>query len=218
MKRWLALVAVVLFAAAPVQAAGLTGHYLESRTCDVWTGPCFANAETSLGGKHAVLAWKVQEGALDNVRLDGLGVVAVIETSDTLGLDQTGPGKALIIVDKKANAAQKAALVRLAKQQGGNPIGNVIAVESAAVELTVCRCEGNGCYILKAGAAKVETRCLDAHAKVCGNESAFYPPLAKGVNARPALTAEHSFTSNVFNETWKETDRRGSYVGSFELR
>src|SRR5712691_9332380 len=94
MKRWLALVAVVLFAAAPVQAAGLTGHYLESRTCDVWTGPCFANAETSLGGKHAVLAWKVQEGALDNVRLDGLGVVAVIETSDTLGLDQTGPGKA----------------------------------------------------------------------------------------------------------------------------
>src|SRR5947208_14406464 len=89
MKRWLALVAVVLFAAAPVQAAGLTGHYLESRTCDVWTGPCFANAETSLGGKHAVLAWKVQEGTLDNVRLDGLGVVAVVETSDTLGLEQT---------------------------------------------------------------------------------------------------------------------------------
>src|SRR5438132_10206615 len=113
MNRWLAFATVALFAAAPAHAAGIKGHYLESRTCDVWTGPCFANAETSLGGKHAVLAWKVQEGTLDNVRLDGLSVVAVIAASDTLGQEQTGPGKVLLIVDNKANTAQKAALDRL---------------------------------------------------------------------------------------------------------
>ena len=62
MNRWLTLVALALvLVAAPVQAAGISGDYLESRTCDVWTGPCFANAEMNLGGKQAVLAWKVNE-------------------------------------------------------------------------------------------------------------------------------------------------------------
>ena len=56
MNRWLALAAIALIA-VPVQAADVTGQYLESRTCDVWTGPCFANAEMNLGGKTALLAW-----------------------------------------------------------------------------------------------------------------------------------------------------------------
>src|SRR5690349_8880570 len=104
MNRWLALAVIALIVvAAPVQAAGVTGQYLESRTCDVWTGPCFANAEMNLGGKTAVLAWKVDKGTLDNVSLDGLGVVAVVAASDTLGLNQTGPAKAILIVDDKAN-------------------------------------------------------------------------------------------------------------------
>src|SRR6266478_1097835 len=112
MNRWLTLAALALvLVAAPVQAAGISGDYLESRTCDVWTGPCFANAEMNLGGKQAVLAWKVNEGTFDSVRLDGLSVVAVIASSDTLGLKQTGPAKALLIVDRKADAQQKAALI-----------------------------------------------------------------------------------------------------------
>ena len=220
MNRWLTLAALALvLVAAPVQAAGISGDYLESRTCDVWTGPCFANAEMNLGGKQAVLAWKVKEGTFDSVRLDGLSVVAVIASSDTLGLKQTGLAKALLIVDRKADAQQKAALIGLARKQGGELIGNVVAVESADVALTSCHCEGNACYTLKAGKANVETRCLDSkHDKVCGNEGAFYPPLATGVKAKPALTVEHSFTGKVFNETWKESDRRGAYVGSFDLR
>src|SRR5438105_13002179 len=115
MARWLPFAALALILmAVPVQAAGLTGQYLEARTCDVWTGPCFANAEMNLGGKQAVLAWKVEEGALGGVRLDGLGVVAVVVSSDTLGLEQTGPAKAVLLVDRKANAEQRQALVRLA--------------------------------------------------------------------------------------------------------
>src|SRR6266478_1057806 len=138
MNRWLTLVALALvLVAAPVQAAGISGDYLESRTCDVWTGPCFANAEMNLGGKNAVLAWKVEQGTLDTVRLDGLSVVAVVHASDTLGQEQTGPTKAVLIVDAKASDAQRAALIRLAKQQGGMLVGNVVAVESAPVDLTV---------------------------------------------------------------------------------
>src|SRR5437764_3336440 len=115
MKRTLAALAVLAIA-LPLQAAGVTGHYIEARTCDVWTGPCFANAEMNLGGKHALLGWKIEQGSLGGVKLDGLGVVAVVAASDTLGLEQTGPAKAVLIVDERASAAQRAALVRLAKE------------------------------------------------------------------------------------------------------
>jgi hypothetical protein len=219
MNRWLTLAIVALIAvAAPVHAAGVTGQYLESRTCDVWTGPCFANAEMNLGGKQAVLAWKVEKGTLDNVQLDGLGVVAVVVASDTLGLQQTGPSKAILIIDEKANTVQKQALIHLAQKQGGDLVRNIVAIESAPVSMTLCPCDGNGCAKLTAGKAKVETRCLDAtHDKVCGNESAFYPPLAKGVDVKPAMSSEHGYSGKGLNETWSESDRRGAYVGSFQM-
>src|SRR5437868_4347527 len=162
MARWLTLAAIALIlAAAPVSAAGITGQYIEARTCDVWTGPCFANAEMNLGGKHALMGWKVEKGDLDSVKLDGLGVVAVVAASDTLGLKQTGPAKAVLIVDSRANAAQRDALVRLAQQQGGDLVKNVVAVRSARVDLDVGGCEEGGCGKLVAGPARIETRCLD---------------------------------------------------------
>src|SRR5947199_7142038 len=106
LKRCLpfAVFALVL-AAVPLHAAGITGDYIEARTCDVWTGPCFANAEMNLGGKHAVLGWKIEKGSLDNAVLDGLGVVAVVAASDTLGLKQTGRAKAILVVDSGADEA-----------------------------------------------------------------------------------------------------------------
>ncbi len=220
MNRWITLAALALLVmAAPLQAAGITGQYIEARTCDVWTGPCFANAEMNIGGKHAVMGWKIDKGSLGNVRLDGLSVVAIVATSDTLGLEQTGPAKAVLIVDEKASAAQREALVRLAQKQGGDLVSRVIAVESAKVELNLCDCKDGACARLNAGKARIETRCLDSHHdKVCGNESAFYPPLCKGVKAQAAMAVEHSFTGKAFNETWKDAERRGAYVGSFETK
>ena len=221
MFRWLCLAAVVLFVTAvPAHADGITGQYIEARTCEVFTGPCFANADTSLTGKHAVLGWKVENGSLDNVRLDGLGVVAVVAASDTLGLKQTAPAKAILIVDAKANAAQREALIRLAKKQGGQLLENVVAVENAAIELTICPCKENGCARLKAGPARIETRCINAeHDKTCGNEWALYPPLSGNVKgARAAVAVEHAFTGKGFNETWKDSERRGAYLASFEMR
>ncbi len=220
MIRSLTLAALALLvAAAPVTAAGVSGLYLESRTCDVWTGPCFANADMSLGGKHAVLAWKVEKGTVGGVKLDGLGVVAVVEASDTLGLEQTGPSKAVLLVDEKADKAQREALVQFAKRQGGKLVGNVVRVEAAPVRLEVCECKEGGCTKLSAGAARVETRCLDAkHDKACGNESAFYPPLAKDVKVTPAMAVESAFSGKGLHATWKETDRRGAYVGKFETK
>ena len=219
MTRRLALAALALvLVALPASAAGLTGQYVECRTCDVWTGPCFANAEM-VAGKNAVMGWKVEQGSLDGAKLDGLSVVAIVDASDTLGLVQTGPAKAILIVDEKASKAQRDALVKLAKQQGGDLLKNVLKVESAPITIDACLCKDNGCAKLSAGGAKIETRCLDAHHdKKCGNEFAFYPPLAKNVSAQAAVAVEHGYSGKEFRHTWKESERRGAYVGTFEIK
>jgi hypothetical protein len=220
MKRSLVLaLCALLLTGSAVSAAGISGKYIEARTCDVYTGPCFANAEMNLTGKHAVIGWQVDKGSLGDVRLDGLGVVAVVEASDTLGLKQNGAAKAVLIVDSRANSAQKAALIRLAKQQGGDLVKNVVAVESAKVDLRICECPEGGCAVLKAGPAKIETRCIDQdHDKICGNETAFYPPLGAGVKVKPAVALEHTFTGKGVSETWTDHGRRGAYLGSFQTR
>src|SRR5262245_23709927 len=205
MTRCLALAALALFLVAlPAGAAGVTGQYVECRTCDVWTGPCFANAEMT-AGKNAVLGWKVEKGALDGAQLDGLSVVAVVAASDTLGLEQTGESKAILIVDEKATAAQRDALVKLAKGHGGDLLKNVTKVEAAPITIDACLCKDNGCAKLSAGGAKIETRCLDMHQDTqCGNETAFYPPLAKNVSAQAAVAVEHGYSGKGFQHTWKE--------------
>src|SRR5438270_10107316 len=116
MKRTMLVVLTLLTALVPAQAAGITGQYVEARTCDVWTGPCFANADFNLGGKHAVLTWKVTKGSFDGVNLDGLSVVAVVSAKNTLGLEQDGPAKSVLVIDSKANAQQKDALVKFARR------------------------------------------------------------------------------------------------------
>ncbi len=36
--------------------------------------------------------------------------------------------------------------------------------------------------------------------------------------ATPAMASEHTFSGKGFNETWSDADRRGAYVGKFEVR
>lgn len=203
---------------SPTWAGGITGQYIEARTCDVWTGPCFANAEINLSGKHGVLAWKIEKGSLDNVKLDGLGVVAIVAASDTLGLAQTGPSKAVLIVDERATPEQRAALVRLAQKEGGELVRDIVQARTAKIELEVMHCKEGGCARLDAGLARIETRCLNHHDKVCGNETAFYPPLSKHVKAEAAMATEHTYKGTGLNQTWAESERRGAYVGTFEVQ
>jgi len=218
MKRGLFFALFVLaLVAAPVSASGISGQYVETRTCDVWAAPCFANAEMNLSGKHALMAWRIEHGNARGVALDGLSIVAAVVASDTLGLEQTGSAKAVLIVDAKANNAQRAELIRLAKEQGGDLLRHIVSVQTAPIELTIGSCQGGACASLQAGPAQIETRCINTqHDKMCGNERGFYPPLAKDVTAQTAV-ANHHFAGQGFGENWKESERRGAYVGSFSI-
>ena len=201
---------------ASIQAKGM---YVEARTCDVWTGPCFANADFNLGGQQGMMAWQIEKGQAGDVSLDGLSVVAVVFAANTLGLEQRSPAKAVVIVDSRANTAQRDALVRFAQKQGGQLLEKVVKVQSASIKIDACPCKSNACAEVDATVARLKTRCIDTnHDKVCGNETAFYPPLVNNVKAIPAGVIEHTFRGQGLGATWSDGDRRGAYVGSFQVR
>src|SRR2546421_16306 len=88
------------------------------------TGLCFANAEMNVTGKEGILVWSVREGNWRGTSLGGLSVIAVVCTDGTLGDVRYQPraGKAVLIVDENADAAQRQALSDLARSLAGNLI------------------------------------------------------------------------------------------------
>ena len=110
--------------------AGIRGEYVEARTADVFTGPCFSNAEIFITGKNAVMAWKVTEGSWKGVKLDHLCVAAALVGSTTFSEDQPEKAQSVLIVDSQATEQQRDALVDLAKTLGGSRLCHVAKVSN----------------------------------------------------------------------------------------
>src|SRR5262245_54950600 len=163
MRRLSFVLLAVLALALPAGAAEIEGDYLETRSADVWTGPCFANGETGLVGREAILAWRVEKGAWQGVALDGLSVVGVVKANATLGdpLASPYPAKAVMIVDAKATTDQRAALVAFAQEMGGGILDTVVRTEVAPIAMNVTRSHHDAHGTLQAGElAQIETRAV----------------------------------------------------------
>jgi hypothetical protein len=201
------------------QTVGISGSYVEIRSCDVYTGPCFANGEMNLVGKEAILSWSIREGALDGVKLDGLNVIAVVQAENTMGDVAKFPEatRSVLIVDQAASQPQRDALVKFAQKKAGSLLGETVRIDSAPIVNDACpQCTDNGCTKLHAGElVQIETRCLNGKDCVCGNEEAFYPPLTTIADARPAYTTVAAFRGEGLNSQFNESGRRSAYLGTF---
>jgi hypothetical protein len=204
-------------ATAPA-ATSIRGDYLEVRSCDVYTGPCFANAEMGLAGKEAILLWSVREGRWHDTALDGLKVMAIVRADATLGDQRFQPrgGKAVLILDAAATPAQRAALHNLARSLAGPLIAEVAEIESAPIEARLATCAKAGCSSVQAGAwVNISTRCLGDKDHICGNEESYYPPLTDVSGASPAFTEVASYQGPALDVTWQLTGTRSAFLASF---
>jgi hypothetical protein len=197
----------------------VSGDYVEIRSCDVYTGPCFANGEMNVGGKEAILAWAVRSGGVDGVDLTGLNVIAVVKAKNTLG-DVSRfpePAKSVLIVDAKASPEQREALVHLAKNKAGRVLGDTVRIESSPVKVQLPpTCSSAGCSNVVAGdLVQIETRCLGGTDHVCGNEELFYPPLTSVSGARPAFTMAAVYHGEGLGTQFDEANRRSAYLATF---
>ncbi|MFP6648514.1 MAG: DUF1326 domain-containing protein [Pirellulaceae bacterium] len=218
-------VAVVLsiLITAPLSAAGtIQGIYMETRTCQVYTGPCFANAEIGLAGKNAIMAWKIQQGSMDcgdqgDVDLAGLSVVLVTRASQTLafrGVDDPRTLKSVILVDQRASSAQREALIQFARHHAGRAGKDIVRIDSVAIDMKLDLLELRG--ELSAGTqVTLKTRKARPEDCICSNESAYYPPLASVENFVPGVTIEGRFNGRGLGTRWSTPGDRSSYMATF---
>lgn len=219
-----AMLGMALFAggrstASPQPATQIVGNYLETRTCDVYTGPCFANAQVGVTGQQAILAWNIEQGSHRGIALDGLNVVVVVRAADTLGFGggmevHPDPIKSVILLDERGSAQQREALEAFAREHAPRLIGEVTRVAATAINLEVDHIDMVG--KLQAGKeAHLLTRKLAKGDCVCSNEVIYYPPLTEVENSAPAYTVEGGFGGRGLKQHWSNPRTRSSYLATF---
>jgi hypothetical protein len=207
--------------AAGIPGRSVSGNYIEARTADVYTGPCFANGEVEMNGKEAVFGWKINNGQWHGVDISGLSIVAAVRSEHTLGnvYEPVNPANAVLIIDSKANAEQRLALTSFAKAQAGDLLKNVVRVETQPIELTVenDNIHGGAAKLTAGSLAAIQTRAIAATDHLCGNEDVFYPPLTKLDHAMPAYALAESYTGGGLGETWSTPYKRSGFLGTFHV-
>jgi hypothetical protein len=201
-------------------AADIHGQYVEARTADIYTGPCFANSEVELTGNLAVLGWKIEKGAWQGVPLDGLSVMGVVHAESTLG-DFMHPevvgARSVIIVDERATPEQRIALGQFAKQMGGDLLADVVRTDARPITFTSGDMHSRQAKMVAGELAQVETRALEETDKICHNEAVWYKPLTQLDHAMAAYTVEQSYKGKGLNTTWSYPGKRSAYVGTFSV-
>ncbi len=214
------LLTVLFVAAQSTYAVKIRGQYLESRTCDVYTGPCFANGEMGLVGKEAVMAWKVDEGGWNGTDLEGLSVALVLKAEKTLGNDgifpmQDGWIDSVILVDENASDEQQRALVAFVRQSAADYTKNVKQIERASLTLQNDHSTMEG--VFEAGdVAEIRTRKLGDQDCICTNEMVYYQPLADVHYAVPAYSLKQSYAGDGLNCRWSTEGSRSAFLAIFK--
>ena len=203
-----------------VQAGvAIEGDYLESRTCDVYTGPCFANAEIGLTGREAIMAWSIDRGQFNGVDLSGLKVVLAVKASDTLAyggglVSNPNPIRSVALLDNRASAAQREALLAFAQHAAGKVAGKVVRVENVPIEMNMDHVD-HLATLKVAKTVEIKTRMMKTGHFVCTNESIFYPPLTKVDNYVPAFNLVHRYAAGGLGTSWSSPNTRSAFLATF---
>lgn len=192
----------------------VAGTYVEARTAEVFTGGCVMGSEAETTGREAVLAWKVDRGSFNGISLDGLSVVAAVAGDRNLGIFEIGGGKATsratLVVDERANAAQRLALVAMASELSNGVMGTIVNVTAAPIQFA-----DNGHSIeVTAGQATLGVNKHMEHDPGCGAEQWFHP-FASVDEATLGQTEKNSFTGSGLGTKWSDPNKRSSFFGTF---
>jgi hypothetical protein len=95
----------------------LTGQVLVSCNCD-WGCPCNFNARPTTGKCEGGWTWHIERGSFGSVSLDGLNFSVY---ANWPGAIHEGNGEALILIDARADAAQRGAIEALLGGKIGGP-------------------------------------------------------------------------------------------------
>lgn len=206
------------FVAASSDPSRVTGDYIEARTAQVFAGGCITGSEGEPSGREAILGWRVTQGAIKGVPLDGLSVVAAVAADINLGTYELGGAmptilKSILIVDSRATASQRDALVAMAKGLAPRVIGGEIEVRSAAITFS----RDADSVRMTAGDAAVDATTKFEHSPACGAIT-WFSPLAKTDHAEIGQTRLQEWRGTALRGAqWRDVsgDKKSSFVGTF---
>jgi hypothetical protein len=217
MTRAMIVAAVVGLAISPLMAAdktSVTGEYVEARTAEVFTGGCIMGGEAHTTGNEAVLAWKVDRGAFNGVPLDGLSVVAAVVGDRNLGIWEMGGDKpttrSAVMVDERANPAQRMALVAMAHELARGIVGQIVRVTPAPIQFADY---GSEIQVATQDVALNVNKHM-THDPSCGAMQWFHP-LSSVEGAEIGIAEQNSFTGPGLGAKWSAPNRRSAFFGTF---
>ncbi|HTV03398.1 MAG TPA: DUF1326 domain-containing protein [Luteitalea sp.] len=216
MKRFLISTVALALAGTSLTAApaSLQGTYVEARTAEIFAGGCVINSEAGTSGREAVLAWKVDRGAFNGVRLDGLSVMAAVSGDANLGVHEIGGEQArtrtALVVDARASRSQREALVAMARTLSPRMVSDVVEVTAAPIHFLA----GEKDVRVAAGAVRIAVRKELDHTMSCGNKQ-WFSPLSAVHHAEMGTTLENAFSGTSLGTRWSDPNKRSAFYGMF---
>jgi hypothetical protein len=208
--------AIVLLVGVPLMAANGTsvkGTYVEARTAEVFVGGCLMGSEAETSGRQAVLAWKIDRGNINGVSVDGLSIVAAVVGDKNLGIHELGGAKPVskstLIVDARANDAQRDALVGMVKKLT-NVVGTVVNVTSGPIEFA----EKGTDIAVKAPRIALTVDKHPEHDPGCGAEQWFHP-LSLVQQPTIGKAVQHAYSGQDLGSKWSDPDKVSAFFGTF---
>jgi hypothetical protein len=111
----------------------IEGTYFETCNCES-ACPCVFLSKPSEGHCDALVAWHIDRGAFEGVKLDGLNVALAVHSPGHMAREKWDVA---VYLDERADAQQKDALTKIfAGQAGGHPsrlaahVGKILGVAS----------------------------------------------------------------------------------------
>jgi hypothetical protein len=217
MKQLTIVAALIGIAGLSLSAGGRgtgSGTYLEARTAEVFAGGCIMNSEAGTSGRQAVLAWKVDKGTFNGVRLDSLSVVAAVNGDQNLGIREIGGNRATtksaVYVDQRATQVQQIALIAMAHELSKGLVGTVVTVTPTAIQFTDTKDAIN----VAAGDASLTVAKKIDHDESCGAMQ-WFQPLSSMSTSTLGTADTHSFMGSALGTKWSDPHKRSAFFGSF---
>jgi hypothetical protein len=195
----------------------VTGEYVEARTAEVFTGGCTMNSEAETVGREAVLAWRVSQGRVGGVALDGLSVVAAVAGNRNLGMREMGGEsptrvRAVLYVDERASPEQRTALAALVQQATSG-----LPTAIAAVLAVPIRFERRGDMVeVEAGDASLQVHTKVKHDPSCGAMQ-WFNPLGDMDEAAIGMTRTQVYWGTALGTKWRQADKKSAFWGTFAI-
>jgi hypothetical protein len=190
----------------------VTGQYYETCSCD-FLCPCIFSqltAKPSKGSCTFAMGFKIERGKFGELPLDGLGFIVVGFTPEEMGKGNWSAG---VIVDERASAEQRDAIVAIASGAAGGPMAALsgMITNFAGVESAPIRFERDGVKWSLTASTFVSMSAEPA----MGIDPSTTEPLQLGNTGHPANTSlalAHAVQShvNALGLSWNDTSGRNN--------